>query len=72
MRFFLVFFLLYGGIQADVAYEVIHAYGLAGQARLLVWLAALLMTLSPLLLRQLERLPGARIVAVIVALSRPT
>ena len=55
MRFFLVFFLLYGGIQAYFAHALIHAFELARAARLLTYCLALLMTLSPLLLRQLER-----------------
>jgi hypothetical protein len=67
MRLLVVFFLLYGGIQAYLAHAVNHAFALVGPARLLVWLAALLLTLSPLLLWQLERNPGAGVVSVGIA-----
>jgi len=67
MRFFLVFFLLYGGIQAYIAHAVVHAFGLTNPARLLAWLAALAMTLGPLLLWQLERHGDARVLTVTVA-----
>ncbi len=67
MRFLVVFFLLYGGIQAYIAHAAIHAFGLSGQDRLLIWLTALLLTLSPVLLWQLERHPGARALSVTIA-----
>jgi hypothetical protein len=67
MRFFLVFFLLYGGIQSYVAHAVDDGLALTGPARLLVWLIALSMTFSPLLLWRLDRNPAARSLSVAVA-----
>jgi len=67
MRFILVFFVLYGGIQAYLAHALVHAFQPAGPVRALVWLVALSMTLGPLLLWQLERRPGARALSVSLA-----
>ncbi len=67
MRFILVFFLLYGGIQAYMAHAVDHAFALTGPARLLIWLIALSMALSPTLLWLLERHPAVRSLSVSVA-----
>ena len=61
MRFFLIFFLLYGGMQAYLAGAVIQAENLTGPDSRLVWGVALLMTLSPMLLRRMERLQGASV-----------
>lgn len=52
--FFLVFFLVYGGLQAYVMAKVIAAFGWTGARRWTAWSWAFLMTLAPLLLWWLE------------------
>ncbi len=63
MRFLLVF-LAYGGIQAYLAIKSVHAFGLVGALRWLVFAWALLMTFGPLLLWRLERCPDCHDAAV--------
>lgn len=52
--FFLVFFLIYGGLQAYVMAKVIQAFGWTGKRRLAAWSWAVFMTAAPLLLWWLE------------------
>jgi hypothetical protein len=53
--FLLVFFLLYGGLQAYVMHKAVAAWGLVGRKRLAAWAWAGFMTLAPLLLWPLEQ-----------------
>lgn len=53
--FFVVFLLIYGGLQAYVAHRIVVAFRLTGRSRLAVWLWAGFMTLGPMLLWPLER-----------------
>jgi len=68
VMFFLVFFIVYGGLQAYVMAKVVAAFGWTGRKRLYAWFWALLMTLAPLFLWWLEhcdcRILGATVAAL--------
>ena len=67
--FFLVFFLVYGCLQAYVMAKAIAAFGWTGGRRRAAWAWALLMTLSPLLLWWLEHCDCRILAASVVTLT---
>jgi predicted MPP superfamily phosphohydrolase len=66
MRFAL-FFLLYGAIQFYCAVKTVHGMGLTGAGRWLTFGWALLMTVGPLLVWQLERCAECHMASVVAA-----
>lgn len=66
MRFAL-FFLLYGAVQFYCAAKTVHGMGLTGAGRWLAYGWAVLMTVGPLLVWQLERCADCHLVSVAAA-----